>query len=50
MQHEYILGANYWSQKWGTEMWRHYDREDEEIIDVFIYEYKKRLDIDELFI
>ena len=26
MQHEYILGANYWSQKWGTEMWRHYDK------------------------
>jgi hypothetical protein len=28
MQHEYILGANYWSQKWGTEMWRHYDKND----------------------
>lgn len=26
------------------------DKGDEEIIDIFIYEYKKRLDIDELFI
>ena len=22
---KYILGANYWGRKWGTEMWRHYD-------------------------
>lgn len=22
---KFILGANYWSSAWGTEMWRHYD-------------------------
>ena len=25
MNLEYMLGVNYWSERWGTEMWRHYD-------------------------
>lgn len=25
---KYMLGANYWGRKWGTEMWAHYDPED----------------------
>ena len=45
MNLEYMLGANYWSERWGTEMWRHYDGKEIDSSETELYTFNGCTDI-----